>query len=175
MLEFNVLFKGCHVSSGQARFGPTCKTAEPKCSTAFNKDQEALVQEQGVSVWIAMRIPKSKLLCDLFPCISTTFCVFPPLATNFRDLPYPSLEQLTNRLVSAQFPQISATFHKVWKCSVHCMGVVALRSGAHGAQLQRGAWKVWLFVFLTSRQREVFHTDKVDYQWSVKRKCSAWA
>ena len=76
--------KGCHVSWRQARYRTTCKLAEPKYSTAFDKNgKNSLVQEQGVS------------LCRL-PCESrsaTSFRQFPRISANFR-----------------QFPQLSAPF-----------------------------------------------------------------
>ena len=75
----SICSKGCHVSWRQERYRTTCKLAEPKYSTAFDKNEETH-------------------LCRNRVCL----------------------------------------------CSVHCMGVVALRRAACGAQLQRTRRKVWL-------------------------------
>ena len=118
------------------------------CFKSPGKDEKPLVQKQGVSVQTAMCIPMSKLLCDLFQPISANFHKFPRLSATFRDFPRLSA-------IFRDFPPISATFRTFrWrsrnfsgnflrnfrdfsKCSVHCVSVVALRSGACGARLQR--------------------------------------
>ena len=103
-------FKGGQVSWRQARYKITCKIAERKYSTAFDKSEKPFVQEQGVSVQTAICIPKSKLLCDRFPPISANFRDF---SANFRDFPRLSANFRDFLPLSAsfrQFPPLSAPF-----------------------------------------------------------------
>ena len=61
----------------------------------------------------AMCIPKSKLLCDRFPPISSTFREFPRLSANFCDFPRLSAtfrEFLRLSATFRQFPRLSAPF-----------------------------------------------------------------
>ena len=121
-------FKGGHVSW----------RAERKYSTAFDKSEKPFVQEQGCVC----------ADCHVHPeetsCCATSFRPFPRLPATFRDFPplsatFPPFAGAVEK--SCYFPHnfrdFSATFCKFSKCSVHCMGVVALRSGACGAQLKR--------------------------------------
>ena len=181
-------FKGCHVSWRQARYRTTCKVAERKYSTAFDKSEKPFVQEQGVSVQTAMCIPKSKLLCDLFPPISATFRDFPRLSATFRDFPplfaifrhFPPLsapfagavEKI--RQFSAQFPQIFRNFPQILEvqCALHGRGRTA-------------QWSLWctveahqvkgVVVVLTSGQWRVFHSNKSDCSCNVNRKLQCMA
>ena len=166
-------FKGCHVSWRQARCRIACKVAERKYRTAFDKNEKPFVQEQGVSVQTAMCIPKSKLLCDLFPPISANFCDFPRISATFRHFPPLSApfagavegNPAIFRTISAKFPQ----FLEV-QCALHGRGRTA-------------QWSLWCTVeahqvkgaavVLTSGQWRVCHNNKSDCSCNVNRKCNA--
>ena len=93
-------FKGCHVSWRQAHYRTTCKLAEPKYSTAFDKNEKTHLCRSRVC------------LCRL-PCESRERVVVRPLSANFRDFPRISATFRDFPRLSATFPQfppISAPF-----------------------------------------------------------------
>ena len=128
--EFNLSFQGRHVSwltELLARL-PSARTAQP-------------------STKVKNHLCRSRVCLCRLPCASrrascctTSFDAFPRISATFRDFPPPSLSatfrtlRWRSRKKSGNFPH---NFRKCSKCSVHCMGVVALRSGARGAQLKR--------------------------------------
>ena len=129
-------FKGSHVSWRQARYRTTCKIAERKYSTAFDKSEKPFVQEQGVSVQTAICIPKSKLLCDLFPPISANFRDFPRLSANFRDFP-----PLSGATFRRQFPPVSATFRTLrWRSRKKSGNFRTISANSRSAVCTAWAW-----------------------------------
>ena len=98
-------FKGCHVSWRQARYRTTCKLAEPKYSTAFDKNEKPLVQERVC----LCRLPCASRRAS---CCATSFrsATFRDFAANFRDF--------------HDFPRLSATFRQFPRLSAPFAGAV---------------------------------------------------
>ena len=129
-LSSSCCFKGGQVSWRQTRYKTTCKIAERKYSTAFDKSEKPFVQEQGCLCRLPYASRKASCCATAFrpfpqnfrdfpriPRLSATFREFPRHSASFRHFPHPSLAH----------PAIFRTL-QIPKC--HCMGVVALRSGA---------------------------------------------
>ena len=137
--EFNLLFQGLS------------RRLAASALQNYLRGCRAQVQDSLRHMW--------KTICAGAGCVCADCHVHPeeqvvvrPLAAHF--LPFPRLSATfrtfgwRSRRKSGNYPhnfcKFSATFRKFLKCSVHCMGVVALRSGACGAQLKPTRWKVWL-------------------------------
>ena len=102
----SICSKGCHVSWRQARYRTTCKLAEPKYSTAFDKKKKHLCRS---------RVCLCRLPCESrrTSCCATSFREFPRLSANFRDFPPLSATFRHFPPISAnfrQFPRLSAPF-----------------------------------------------------------------
>ena len=128
----SICSKGCHVSWRQAHYGTTCKLAEPKYSTAFEKDEKIHLCRSRVCL---CRLPcesRRTSCCATsfrqFPQLSANFRAFPRLSANFRQFPwlsapftgavegYPAIF----RRISAEFPQILEV-----QCALHGRGRIA--------------------------------------------------
>ena len=138
----SICSKGCHVSWRQARYRTTCKLAEPKYSTAFDKNEKPHLCRSRVCLCRLpcesrrtsccatsfRQFPQLSATFREFPPLSATFRHFPPLSTTFRQFPpisapfagavegYPAIF----RTISAQFPQILAV-----QCALHGRGRTA--------------------------------------------------
>ena len=77
----SICSKGCHVSWRQARYKTTCKLAEPKYSTAFDKNEKPHLCRSRVCL---CRLPCESRRTS---CCATSFRQFPRLSANFRHFP----------------------------------------------------------------------------------------
>ena len=103
----SICSKGCHVSWRQARYRTTCKLAEPKYSTAFDKNEKTHLCRSRVCLCRLpcesrrtsccatsfRQFPRLSANFRDFPPLSATFRHFPPISANFRDFPHPLLAQ----------------------------------------------------------------------------------
>ena len=137
----SICSKGCHVSWRQARYRTTCKLAEPKYSTAFDKNEKPRLCRSRVCLCrlpcesrrtsccaTSLQFPRLSANFRHFPPLSATFRHFPPISANFRQFPrlsapfagavegYPAIF----RTISAKFPQILAV-----QCAMHGRGRTA--------------------------------------------------
>ena len=108
----SICSKGCHVSWRQARYRTTCKQAEPKYSTAFDKNEKK-------NHLYRSRVCLCRLPCESrrTSCCATSFREFPRLSANFRDFPPLSA-------TFRQFPPISANFRQFPRLSAPFAGAV---------------------------------------------------
>ena len=141
----SICSKGCHVSWRQARYRTTSKLAEPKYSTAFDKNEKPRLCRSRVCL---CRLPcesRRTSCCATsfrqFPQLSATFRHFPPLSATFRHFPPISANFRTlrwrSRRISGNFPHnfrtISANSRSAvctaWALS-HCTVEFVVHSGS---------------------------------------------